>query len=111
MLVLAVSSIPNLTAPEIPEIGLDKIAHLGEYAVMAWLLLRSFRAAGRRHPYRSGLALTLLIAVLDEWHQAWIPGRQPDPLDLAADAVGAVTILAVLYRRERCSAMSGTKAT
>ena len=69
--------------------GADKIVHGGMYGVLGALLAR---AAGVPVPRRTLGALTiavLLFAVVDEWHQRYIPGRSADPRDVAADVAGA----------------------
>lgn len=49
--------------------------------------------------------LSVLYGVSDEWHQAFVPGRSPDPVDVLADFVGALTAVglawawAILLRR------------
>jgi VanZ family protein len=58
------------------------------------------------------VALSLGFAMLDEWHQAHVPGRFASVLDWVADAVGtalAVPLVAVVtqlrrsWRRDRRS--------
>ncbi|MFE5319720.1 VanZ family protein [Paenibacillus sp. NPDC056579] len=39
--------------------------------------------------------LCLLYGVTDEYHQSFVPGRSPDPLDLRNDGIGAA--LAMLF--------------
>lgn len=69
----------------------DKLAHLGLFALFALLagtaggLLRLRGAA----LLWLGFAVALLLGVLDEWHQATLPGRAAGWDDLAADALGA----------------------
>lgn len=72
----------------------DKGVHFLEYGVLGFLLAHAaFRTWPRHHHARTG-ALAILIAVLwgllDEIHQAFVPGRSSDVLDLAADTLGAV---------------------
>jgi VanZ family protein len=62
---------------------MDKLAHLGFYAVLGWLVAR---ACGKWAP--AALA-GLMIGVLDEWIQSGTAGRSADPFDLAADVAGA----------------------
>jgi VanZ family protein len=84
---------------------MDKIAHVGIFALLAllvaWGLLRAFPG----WPPVRALLLALLVAVaygaLDELHQRSVPGRTPDPMDLAADGVGAGTAVAALALRRR----------
>lgn len=78
--------------PRVPH--LDKIAHVGMYAILSVLCFRALMQslAGCRQ-LRIAL-LSVLMATLygasDELHQYFIPYRQADTLDLVADAVGAV---------------------
>jgi VanZ family protein len=49
------------------------------------------------------VVICVLYGLSDEWHQAYVPNRSPDPLDLWHDTVGAVAacvllLLAKLYR-------------
>ena len=102
------TSWPN--PPSIPTGGfpLDKVTHFFLYAVEAFLLYRAIGWSGR-----SELALSRIVAItgtmalwgmLDETHQAWIPGRTMDSGDLYADIAGAVagaTLAASLSRQPR----------
>jgi VanZ family protein len=103
---LAVTSWPN--PPSILPGGfpLDKVTHLGLYAVEAFLL---YRAIGWQGP--SGFRLSRIIAIvgtmalwgmLDETHQEWIPGRMMDSGDLIADIAGAAAgTFAAAFSSER----------
>lgn len=86
------TSWPN--PPSIPAGGfpLDKVTHFVLYGVEAFLL---FRAVGPLSG--AGPALARVVAItgtmalwgmLDEVHQAWIPGRMMDSGDLYADVAG-----------------------
>lgn len=61
----------------------DKIGHAGLFAVQAGLL----RLAGLS--WGHAVLFATALGALDELHQAFVPDRRPDLLDLAADAVGA----------------------
>jgi VanZ family protein len=70
----------------------DKLAHFGEYFVFGWLLAGSFDGSGwsaRRH-FAWTLLFGLLMGGLDEFYQGFVPGREQDALDLAADVCGVV---------------------
>ncbi|GEM_PF-666936 len=74
-------------------LALDKLAHLGAYAV---LVLLAFRIPyGRRVPVLSrapvlfAVVFALLHGLADEIHQAYVPGRMVSMWDLVADAIGA----------------------
>jgi VanZ family protein len=79
----------------------DKLVHLIEYGILGALsaraihgsMLITFRAA-----LVWGFALSVGWGALDELHQAFVPKRSADALDLAADVVGAL-LGVVCYRR------------
>ena len=81
---------PAVQPPSIPH-G-DKLAHAGAYAILAWLAARALLAGGTA-PARALLLAVLLGSLYgasDELHQSFVPGRDADPLDWAADAAGAL---------------------
>lgn len=65
--------------------------HATVFGVLAVLWARVL-PAGRR-TWLLALALTLLYALSDEFHQAFVPGRIPDVWDLVCDGLGAVLAL------------------
>lgn len=90
VVVFGMSSIPNLSPPDVGLPLPDKIAHLGEYAVLGALFTRA--RGGRRGVGRTMLAGALLGAVvgaLDEAYQSHTPGREVSAFDALADALGA----------------------
>ncbi len=73
--------------------GLDKIAHLGVFAVLALLLYRALRLDAAWTPRRAALwamASAILYGALDEGHQWFTPGRSVEWGDWLADALGAL---------------------
>ena len=68
--------------------------HFVEYGVLGFLVAHAaFRTWPQRHPVRIGLLavwITTLWGLLDEIHQALVPGRSAEMLDLVADAAGAI---------------------
>lgn len=80
-------------------------AHFMEYAVLAallWLAAHHTPALAR-HAWWVALAIALLYAASDEWHQTFVPGRVADARDWLADAAGAALgcWLAVRWYRRR----------
>lgn len=67
----------------------DKLLHFVVFAVLAAAI---GLASGWRGWRLSLLVIggALLVGGLDEWHQSYLPGRQPGWEDLAADGVGGV---------------------
>lgn len=101
--------------------GINRLAHIGEYAGLAALLYRAL-AGGQQgtkrpapgnphaaHPHRSSnrrvfalsFALALAYAVLDELHQKLVPGRGGELLDIGCDVIGMAAALGLIWLRER----------
>ncbi len=81
-----------------------KCAHVGEYAVLAWLFWRALRGSqsGEKTPWDwrfAGVALVLVIlyAATDEFHQSFVPSRQASVVDVMIDSSGAVFALIFLW--------------
>jgi VanZ family protein len=97
------SSMPPAAAlPELP--GFDKLLHALAYAVLAMLVFRALDTTGwtnRPHLlFWGSLAATVAYGISDELHQAFVPARSAEILDVAADAAGALAAL-VLCRLAR----------
>lgn len=76
--------------------------HMIEYAVLAvllrWALVWNIPSGdGARTSHASRLAFVVAVGygITDEFHQHFVPGRYMDPLDLLADATGAVAALGI----------------
>ncbi len=82
--------------------GLDKIAHVSVYALLAWLAARAFATLALKPsagwvPWAAAI-FAALYGLSDELHQSFVPDRSAEAWDLVADAIGAA-IGALLYRR------------
>ena len=70
----------------------DKVAHMLEYAGLGLLSSRFFARLWPGKPVVILLLLAFFFTVVyglsDEWHQAFVPGRDSSWLDLLADGVG-----------------------
>jgi VanZ family protein len=114
-LIFGLSSIPGTDIPSVPIPSADKLVHLGMYGVLGFLWFRCARAwatpaaasSPRRARSRSTWVWTvvavLAYGVSDELHQAFVPLRSPDILDVLADlgggALGAGLAAAIATRR------------
>ncbi|MDP3478943.1 MAG: VanZ family protein [Desulfoprunum sp.] len=84
----------NLPLPALP--GIDKVAHLVVYGLLAATLIRAF--AQRMRQLRPGPVVMLTVlwclvyGITDEFHQSFIPGRSVSGLDVLADTVGALLV-------------------
>jgi len=94
--------------PELGELppGGDKVLHMIEYGFFGLLTYHALTTGGRIsntvQRRRLYLWLTILIAfaygVSDEIHQSFVPTRESDPFDVAADTVGAAAVAWCLFR-------------
>lgn len=88
-LILAVSVVPvdSRLAPG----HLDKVAHLGEYLLFAWLLLRALRETSSRPPRAGWVAWATATGygLAIELIQAWVPWRSAEVADAVMNALGA----------------------
>lgn len=88
----------------------DKGVHFCVYAALGLLVIRAssitWPERGRLRVILFGALATVLWGLSDELHQAFVPGRSSELLDLLADALGALTAAAVwaLIMRRRGSA-------
>ena len=98
------SSVPDLHSglPDIFDIVLRKIAHTGEYAILAILLLRGFSATKQWQKQQKLFVIVMVIVILyaisDEIHQGFVPGRIASPIDVLIDAFGAILCLSIFYK-------------
>ena len=81
-----VSVIPVSGAPRVPY--LDKVVHLCEYWLFAWILTRG-RSRTRTSRWNIW-GIATLYGVLIEGIQACIPWRSAELMDAASNAVGAL---------------------
>jgi len=96
--IFALSSTARI--PDLPG-GTDKQVHGFTYGVLALLAARAL-TRGHLPALSAGVAaqawlIATLYGATDELHQAFVPGRTADVLDLAADAAGAFAVLSALW--------------
>ena len=90
-MLFALSSRSTLPSP--PEGISFYHVHFAAYAGLAALTVRATGGGLRDVSMRAVLAAILissLYGVSDEYHQAFVPGRMFDVLDMLADAIGSV---------------------
>jgi len=79
----------------------DKVVHVLEYGTLGALAARAIHGSmpiALRAALIWAFALSVGWGALDELHQAFVPARSADALDLAADVLGTLLGLAC-YRR------------
>ena len=77
----------------------DKLLHAGAWAGLTVLALRATHRG--KGPLRLGatfaaVALALAYGISDEFHQSFVPGREPSLADFAADSVGTAAAVAAV---------------
>lgn len=91
---------PN-TSPHTLTTIVRKIAHFTEYAILGFLAIITFYAyVNREKPLSSFIfrlrptliisLICLIYSITDEFHQAFIPGRSPQPIDVVIDTLGVI---------------------
>lgn len=87
---------PDAALAEAIHVLVRKIGHVVEFGVLYLLSWRAFRSG-----WGAPLALTVVYAALDEWHQTFIPNRVGNPVDVLVDTLGALLAAAAITWRER----------
>ena len=76
--------------------SLQNLLHLPAYGVLTILWFRALTPfLPRGWAIGTSLVLTIAYGLVDEWHQAYVPGRFPSATDLLADALGALIAAAL----------------
>lgn len=71
----------------------DKGVHFLEYAALSSFIAHAVAATWQERGAGATVSAILMasaLGLLDELHQAFVPGRSSDPLDLIADTAGAL---------------------
>jgi VanZ family protein len=80
-----------------------KAAHFTEYAILAFFAARAFRTSPRpaiaSRWFLISLGLVVVYALLDEYHQSFVPSRTGTIYDSLIDIVGGLTALLLIRRR------------
>lgn len=103
---------PNLSEERVAAIHffMRKLGHFSEYAVLGILAARAFSGSAnaflKQHWFQVALLLIVCYALLDEFHQSFVPSRTASIFDSAIDVVGGLAaLLAFLYWRRRRGAL------
>ena len=92
---------PNISEARLAAIHFltRKAAHFSEYAVLGFLARRAFIASAhafiQEHWFQLGVLLVVIYALLDEFHQSFVPSRSASIYDSAIDVAGGLTVLVI----------------
>ena len=79
-----------------------KLAHLTEYAILGFLAARAFRTSPhptiKRRWFWISLALVAVYALLDEYHQSFVPSRTSSIFDSLIDTTGGLLALIIVWK-------------
>jgi VanZ family protein len=101
-----ISSMSRVPVPNLRFQHLDKILHFTAFAVLGWLLCRSweksFSLSMKRNRFML-FAIAIIIggafAVIDEIHQSFVPGRDASVWDLLFDWLGIWSAAMIYHAR------------
>lgn len=97
------SSIPSLESGLKQDFILRKIAHILEYAILTFFLLRAFRSETGQSIKVVGLTIifSFFYALSDEYHQSFVFGRQCSFKDVGIDSIGILLTSLIWYYKSR----------
>lgn len=90
-LIFILSNSPRITTvdSQVIDFALKKIAHFIEYFILGML---TYRATNN---ILISISFCILFAVSDEFHQSFIPGREPRVRDVIIDSFGSITAIII----------------
>jgi len=74
-----------------------KLAHFTEYAILGFLAARAFRGSPRW--FLISAVLVVVYALLDEYHQSFVPSRTASIFDSLIDMAGGISALIFISRK------------
>ena len=74
-----------------------KLAHFTEYAILGVLAARAFRTSPRW--FLISAVLIIVYALLDEYHQSFVPSRTASVFDSFIDMAGGISALIFISRK------------
>ncbi len=103
VVILAVSSIPDLTITSKNFTWIDKIAHFVEYGIWAFLFFMMLKQEDKIRNQKSTFLIIIdfgfFLALIDEIHQIFIPGRNVQIFDFIANILGIIVVLLIFNKK------------
>ncbi len=106
---LSIDPDETITAMDLCDFVVRKIAHFTEYTVLGIGLCGLMRVLVKRYWGIAAIVLGAVLASLDEFHQLFIPGRSAMVSDVVIDTCGVVvgsiifTLIILLQEKKRWS--------
>ena len=103
VLISILSHIPQKDIPESITSGPDNtdlLFHFVEYSILGFLLFGSITSDESLtfHPFYGSLLIGISFAILDEFHQSFVPGRHMSSTDVFFDSLGIVFGMFASYK-------------
>ena len=103
LLITLLSHVPQEDLPKSDLDSLDSIDylfHFAEYSILGFLLFRSITSDELLtfHPFYGSLLIGISFAILDEFHQSFVPGRHMSSTDVLFDSLGIVFGMFASYK-------------
>ena len=100
VLIMIVSSIPDVSTSAVGFTWIDKIAHFCEYFILGFLTAYAVSGFSRKtwSIFLISVLMTAVYGVLDEFHQLFVPGRFMEGWDMVADFLGSILAVTLFVR-------------
>jgi VanZ family protein len=97
LIIFAFSSLPSNELPNFSwaDLIVRKSGHMLGYALLALSFWYGLRWDKRR--WWLPWLFAILYAITDEFHQSFVPGRHPSPVDVVIDGTGSGLALLIMY--------------
>ena len=99
-LITLLSHVPQEDLPKSDLDSIDYPFHFAEYSILGFLLFRSITSDELLtfHPFYGSLLIGISFAILDEFHQSFVPGRHMSSTDVLFDSLGIVFGMFASYK-------------
>jgi len=100
LLITLLSHVPQEDLPKSDLDSIDYTFHFAEYSILGFLLFRSITSDELLtfHPFYGSLWIGISFAILDEFHQSFVPGRHMSSTDVLFDSLGIVFGMFASYK-------------
>lgn len=101
VVIFVLSSIPGNRLPEIQFNMADKVVHFIIFGILGLLLARGLGVCQNTFCRTNYAIVSIMIGIgyglIDEWHQAYVPGRYSSVSDWVADGLGIIVFVLLFW--------------
>ena len=102
LIIYFASSVPSTKLPNLEILHYDKLIHAGIFFIFGLLVYRALEPRDKEITFNWRRAFIVIACVImygasDEFHQGFTSGRQKNIRDLAADAIGGICSVLLMY--------------